>query len=81
MSNIKFNHSHLNATHAVDNSSSELSYTPCTCGAFVEQPEFDFGSEFSNPTVGLCSDTNSVLEQPPTHCKYDGFIGIKENTL
>lgn len=59
----------------------EMSYTPCTCGAFGEQLEFDFGPEFSNPASELCSDTNSITEQPSTHCEQDGFIGIKEDTV
>jgi hypothetical protein len=58
----------------------EMSYTPCTSGAFGEQLEFDFGPEFSRSASELCRDTNLTSEQPSSPCERSGFIGIKEDT-
>jgi hypothetical protein len=80
MSQINPELTHLTESHFVDKSTSEYFYTPCTSGAFGEQLEFDFGPEFSNPASELCSDTNSIFEQPSTPGEQDGFIGIKEDT-
>ncbi len=80
MSNIRPQSAHLNEPDSVGKPSPEYSYTPCTCGAFGEQLEFDFGPEFSSPANELCSDTNSATKQPLIPCEQNGFIGIKEDT-
>lgn len=50
-----------------------MDYTPCTCGAFGEQPEFGFGPEFSSLKNKVRYETNSPVKQSTKPCGTSGF--------